>query len=193
MLSGEVTFVIVLTCVQLPTNTQSTYPFIWLKCVDTHRKRLRPHLFLYVTRWSTKLIKIILKTSVRTSKKTTLVHYKDQLVNADYECAVESCVGGRRLANSPMKMADFWVVAPCSLVEANQRFRGPCCLYHQGDESLPRGSHWWVREVAIPRYPSYPVPGGIAGPPCLRGIEIRRPGPPGWGLGVGFTAPSRKN
>jgi hypothetical protein len=31
------------------------------------------------------------------------------------------------------KMAVFWVVAPCSLVEIYQRFRGPCCLHHQGD------------------------------------------------------------
>jgi hypothetical protein len=33
-----------------------------------------------------------------------------------------------------LKMAVFWVVAPCSLVEVYQRFRGPCCLHHQGDE-----------------------------------------------------------
>jgi hypothetical protein len=26
-----------------------------------------------------------------------------------------------------MKIAVFWVVAPCSLVEVYQRFRGPCC------------------------------------------------------------------
>jgi hypothetical protein len=25
------------------------------------------------------------------------------------------------------KMAVFWVVAPCSLVEIYRRFRGPCC------------------------------------------------------------------
>jgi hypothetical protein len=31
------------------------------------------------------------------------------------------------------KMAVFWFVAPCSLVEFYQRFRGPCCLHHQGD------------------------------------------------------------
>jgi hypothetical protein len=31
-------------------------------------------------------------------------------------------------------MAVFWVIAPCSLVEVYQRFRGPCCLHHQGDE-----------------------------------------------------------
>jgi hypothetical protein len=28
-------------------------------------------------------------------------------------------------------MVVFWVVAPCSLVEIHQRFRGPCCLHHQ--------------------------------------------------------------
>jgi hypothetical protein len=33
-----------------------------------------------------------------------------------------------------MKMAVFWVVAPCSLVEVYQRFRGSCCLHHQGAE-----------------------------------------------------------
>jgi hypothetical protein len=32
-----------------------------------------------------------------------------------------------------MKIAVFWVVAPCSLVEVYQRFRGTCCLHHQGD------------------------------------------------------------
>jgi hypothetical protein len=39
---------------------------------------------------------------------------------------------------------------------------------------------------------NYPVPGGITGPTCLREyiyiyIYIRRPGPPGWVLGVGLT------
>jgi hypothetical protein len=29
-----------------------------------------------------------------------------------------------------MNTAVFWVVAPCSLVEVYQRFRGPCCLHH---------------------------------------------------------------
>jgi hypothetical protein len=31
-----------------------------------------------------------------------------------------------------MKMAVFWVVVPCSLVEVYRRFRGACCLHHQG-------------------------------------------------------------
>jgi hypothetical protein len=32
------------------------------------------------------------------------------------------------------KMAVFWVVAPYGLVEIYQRFRGPSCLRHQGDD-----------------------------------------------------------
>jgi hypothetical protein len=28
-------------------------------------------------------------------------------------------------------MAVFWIVAPCSLVEVYQHFRGPCCLHDQ--------------------------------------------------------------
>jgi hypothetical protein len=35
-----------------------------------------------------------------------------------------------------MKMAVYWVVAPCSLVEVYQRFRGLYCLHHQGDHYL---------------------------------------------------------
>jgi hypothetical protein len=35
------------------------------------------------------------------------------------------------------KMAVFWVIVPCSLVEVYQRFRCPCCLYHQGVEQGP--------------------------------------------------------
>jgi hypothetical protein len=31
-----------------------------------------------------------------------------------------------------MKMVVFWGVAPCSLVEVYRRFRGACCLHHQG-------------------------------------------------------------
>jgi hypothetical protein len=40
-----------------------------------------------------------------------------------------------------IKMAVFWTVAPCSLVEVYQRFRGPCCLHHQGDRYNPEDSH----------------------------------------------------
>jgi hypothetical protein len=30
-------------------------------------------------------------------------------------------------------MAVFWVVAPCSLIEVYERFRGLCCLHHKGE------------------------------------------------------------
>jgi hypothetical protein len=33
-----------------------------------------------------------------------------------------------------MKMAVFWVVAPCSLVEVYRRFKGAFCLHHESDE-----------------------------------------------------------
>jgi hypothetical protein len=35
------------------------------------------------------------------------------------------------------EMAVFWVVAPRSLVEFYQRFRGSCCLHHQEDCDSP--------------------------------------------------------
>jgi hypothetical protein len=42
-------------------------------------------------------------------------------------------VGSEVLTAVYTKIAVFWVVAPCSLVEVYQCFRGPCCLHHQGD------------------------------------------------------------
>jgi hypothetical protein len=33
-----------------------------------------------------------------------------------------------------LKMAVFWVVAPCRLLSVYRRFRGLYCLHHQGDE-----------------------------------------------------------
>jgi hypothetical protein len=38
------------------------------------------------------------------------------------------------LTAASMKMAIFWAVAPCSLVEVFRRFGGACCFHHQGDE-----------------------------------------------------------
>jgi hypothetical protein len=36
------------------------------------------------------------------------------------------------LTAASMKMAVFGIVALCSLVEVYRRFRGACCLLHQG-------------------------------------------------------------
>jgi hypothetical protein len=41
-------------------------------------------------------------------------------------------VGFEVLMAVSTKMAVFWIVAPCSLVEVYHRFRGPCCLHYQG-------------------------------------------------------------
>jgi hypothetical protein len=49
-------------------------------------------------------------------------------------------VGFEVLTAVSLKIAVFWVVAPCSLVEVYQRFRGPCCLHHQGDRPDDGGS-----------------------------------------------------
>jgi hypothetical protein len=43
-------------------------------------------------------------------------------------------IGFEVLTAVSTKMAVFWVVAPCSLVEVYQRFRGSCCLHHHGDD-----------------------------------------------------------
>jgi hypothetical protein len=39
-----------------------------------------------------------------------------------------------------MKMAVFWVVAPCSLVDVYRRFRDACCLRHQSDHHPDDGA-----------------------------------------------------
>jgi hypothetical protein len=43
-------------------------------------------------------------------------------------------VGFEGLTAVGREMTVFWVVAPCSLVEVYQRFRGLSCLHHQGDK-----------------------------------------------------------
>jgi hypothetical protein len=59
-----------------------------------------------------------------------------------------SHVGFEVLTAVSTKMAVFWVVAPCSLVEVYKRFRGPCCLHHQGD----RGKGLWNVDKLLPDY-----------------------------------------
>jgi hypothetical protein len=49
-------------------------------------------------------------------------------------CVKESLQGGSEVN---MKMAVFWDVAPCSLVDY-RRLRGVFCLHHQGDEEAER-------------------------------------------------------
>jgi hypothetical protein len=59
-------------------------------------------------------------------------------------------VGFEVLTAVSTKMAVIWVVAPCSLVEVYQRFRGPCCLHHQDDSPLPLKVATW--KISICEY-----------------------------------------
>jgi hypothetical protein len=49
-------------------------------------------------------------------------------------------VGFEVLTAVSTKIAVFWVVAPCSLVEVYHRFRGPCCLHHPASRLDDGGS-----------------------------------------------------
>jgi hypothetical protein len=49
-----------------------------------------------------------------------------------YRIQFRSEVGFEVLTAVSTKIAVLWVVAPCSLVDVYQRFRGPCCLHHEG-------------------------------------------------------------
>jgi hypothetical protein len=60
-------------------------------------------------------------------------------------CKPRQKAGFEVLTAVSMKMTVFWVVAPCSLVKVYQRFRGPCCLYHQGDN--PEDSHLQDKKI----------------------------------------------
>jgi hypothetical protein len=56
-------------------------------------------------------------------------------VAASCEILMGLRVGFEFLTTVSTKIAAFWVLAPCSLVEVYRRFRGPCCLHHQvGDD-----------------------------------------------------------
>jgi hypothetical protein len=71
-------------------------------------------------------------------------HFESVLISLELEAwksfknVCEHFLGNNRADNCKlfidMKIAVFWVVAPCSLVKVYQRFRGPCCLHHQGNE-----------------------------------------------------------
>jgi hypothetical protein len=55
-----------------------------------------------------------------------------------------------------MKMAVFWVVAPCSLVEVYRRFRGASCLHHQGNViGMTRENH--VSLMCLPLHSTHRI------------------------------------
>jgi hypothetical protein len=62
-------------------------------------------------------------------------------------------------------------------------------VWWPGDKKCSNAAH----ACRIRRLKWVPSTWGTARSPCLRRWQIRRPGPPVWGLGVRLTAPARKN
>jgi hypothetical protein len=58
---------------------------------------------------------------------------------------VHYVVGFEVLTAASMKMALFWFVAPCCLVEVYRSSRGTCHLHHQGDDGGSNSLSWWWR------------------------------------------------
>jgi hypothetical protein len=75
-----------------------------------------------------KCIQIIFN-SVHNSKKTPRV----SITKISY-LMTSNEVGFEVLTAASMKMAIFWVVAPCNLVEVYRRLRGICCRHHHGED-----------------------------------------------------------
>jgi hypothetical protein len=58
-------------------------------------------------------------------------------------------VGFEVLTAVSMKIAVFWVVAPCSVGVVLERFRGRCCLHHQGNRPSTRLHGATTQKTAI--------------------------------------------
>jgi hypothetical protein len=65
--------------------------------------------------------------------KLNILEYYQEVYVFSTLLTIFAFVGFGVLTAVSTKMAVFWVVEPCSQVEVYQRFRGPCCLHHQGD------------------------------------------------------------
>jgi hypothetical protein len=53
-----------------------------------------------------------------------------------------------RLETEFLKLRVFWDVLPCSQIDVDRRFRGACCLHHQGDPGPPE---YGTRVLTRPR------------------------------------------
>jgi hypothetical protein len=57
-------------------------------------------------------------------------------MSKDFQSIEYNLVRFQVITATSMKIAIFWDVAPCSLVDADRRFRGTYSLHYQGDENL---------------------------------------------------------
>jgi hypothetical protein len=61
-----------------------------------------------------------------------LLYFIPSFLTGNLLVAIITClVRFQVLKTASIKMAVFWVLAPCSLVLAYRRFTGACCLHHQ--------------------------------------------------------------
>jgi hypothetical protein len=78
-------------------------------------------------------------------------------------------VGLEVLTAASMKMAVFWIVAPCSLVEVYRHFIGACCVHHQGTSpwyfyqttwcNSPEDSHLEIQSYHVDAFTGSPKKG----------------------------------
>jgi hypothetical protein len=89
---------------------------------------------------------VSLRKSWQTENYTVCSHYIEQKHWTHVEL---SEISG--FAAASMKMAVFWVFPPCSLVKVYLRFRGACCLHHQGDRISESTSETSINVYQITR------------------------------------------
>jgi hypothetical protein len=73
-------------------------------------------------------------------------------------CKAREIRTNRAFMAASMKMAVFWVTAPCSLVQIHERFRGACCLHHQGDNRHLHMKFAWTCHLSDLQYYYLGVP-----------------------------------
>jgi hypothetical protein len=107
----------------------------------------------YLPPWKSEISPEVGYTAKETLHRLMFLWLENPLWTTKNGCAVRETIvhtktgyAVRRTA-AYVKMTLFWVVAPCSLVEVYQRFRCPCYLHHQGDESW-----WWRQQRPLKRW-----------------------------------------
>jgi hypothetical protein len=67
----------------------------------------------------------------KTTIKTHIVVKTSNPTNTNL-CISQFMIRSTVQITADLKMAAFWDVAPCNLVDTNRRFRGAYCLHHHG-------------------------------------------------------------
>jgi hypothetical protein len=82
----------------------------------------------------------VANTAVNFDELGSNVSPEDILSHRPNACRLSrSLIGFEVHTAASKKIAVFWVVVPCSLIEVYRRLRRTCCLHHQGND---RGSKY---------------------------------------------------